>query len=261
MLRIRLATLRVVGEYDRITRSPASRSTTSGVSGQTHTWSRGLHQSRRARSCARWPPCVLTNRTGPLMSDASSGGCGVGPMLAGGQPRPGLASWANPQIGGRRTDPRAPAGPGVCARVPAWRSLVAGCWVSVQRLRCPWRRPRVATAARTSVRARAHRPCPLLQPRNHSAPSRAAAFPGQPPPGSLYYGASVPHHRSLPAWETELGTPLALNRSYFTPDHNETAQLVRRCRDDLAHGRLPHVSIKPWGTWQEIAAGDAGRRG
>lgn len=81
------------------------------------------------------------------------------------------------------------------------------------------------------------------------------AFAGQPPPGTLYYGASLPHHRALPAWESALGTRLALNRSYFTPDHNETAQLFRRCRDDLAHGRLPHVSIKPWGTWGDIAAG------
>jgi hypothetical protein len=81
-------------------------------------------------------------------------------------------------------------------------------------------------------------------------------FPGQPAPGSLYYGASVPHHRSLPAWEDRLGSTLALNRSYFTPDHNETAQLVRRCREDLLHGRLPHVSTKTWGTWREVAAGE-----
>jgi hypothetical protein len=46
-----------------------------------------------------------------------------------------------------------------------------------------------------------------------------------------------------------------LNRSYFTPDHNETAQLVRRCREDLRHGRLPHVSTKTWGTWRDVAAG------
>ena len=71
----------------------------------------------------------------------------------------------------------------------------------------------------------------------------------------MYYGASVPHHRSLPDWERELGAKLGLNRSYFTPDPNETAQLVHRCRDDLAHGRLPHVSIKAPGTWSEVAAG------
>lgn len=80
---------------------------------------------------------------------------------------------------------------------------------------------------------------------------------GMPPaPGTLYYGASVPYHRSLPAWEKELGAPLALHRSYFTPDANETKQLVARCRHDLARGRLPHVSIKPEGTWQSVASGE-----
>lgn len=74
-------------------------------------------------------------------------------------------------------------------------------------------------------------------------------------PGHLYYGASVPRHRSLSVWEEQLGRPLSVNRSFFTPDHNETAQLVRCCLDDLAHDRLPHVSMKPRGTWQEIARG------
>ena len=84
---------------------------------------------------------------------------------------------------------------------------------------------------------------------------RPQAFAGQPPPGSLYYGASVPYHRSLVRWESALGATLALNRSYFTPDADETQQLVTRCLDDLAHGRLPHVSIKPHGTWADVAAG------
>jgi hypothetical protein len=46
-----------------------------------------------------------------------------------------------------------------------------------------------------------------------------------------------------------------VHRSYFTPDLNETDQLIRRCHDDLAHGRLPHVSTKPQGTWHDIATG------
>ena len=86
--------------------------------------------------------------------------------------------------------------------------------------------------------------------------SGPVAFPGKPPPGALYFGASVPHHRSLPAWEESLGSRLALNRSYFTPDPNETAQLIGRCHDDLAHGRLPHVSFKPSRTWRDIASGE-----
>ena len=74
--------------------------------------------------------------------------------------------------------------------------------------------------------------------------------------GGVYYGASVPDHRSLVAWEAELGSVLSLHRSYFSPDGDEAGQLVARCRDDLAHGRLPHVSLKPAGTWRDIAAGD-----
>lgn len=59
----------------------------------------------------------------------------------------------------------------------------------------------------------------------------------------------------MPAWERALGSPLALHRSYFSPDPNETAQLTARCRDDLDHQRLPHVSIKPPGTWRDVASG------
>lgn len=81
------------------------------------------------------------------------------------------------------------------------------------------------------------------------------AFPGQPPSGSLYYGASVPHGRSLRDWELELGATLALHRSYFTPDANETTQLVAQCRADLSRDRMPHVSIKPPGTWEDVASG------
>jgi hypothetical protein len=115
----------------------------------------------------------------------------------------------------------------------------------------------VATSACSDARPDARRPSTPspLHPTDKPAVSTPSTFPGRPPPGTLYYGASVPHDRSLPAWEEELGSALALHRSYFTPDHNETAQLIDRCHDDLAHGRLPHVSIKPSWTWQDIAAG------
>jgi hypothetical protein len=80
-------------------------------------------------------------------------------------------------------------------------------------------------------------------------------LPVLPAAGTLYYGASVPHGRSVTAWEERLGSTLSLHRSYFKPDRNETAQLVRQCRDDQRHGRLPHVSIKPSWTWGDIASG------
>ena len=80
-------------------------------------------------------------------------------------------------------------------------------------------------------------------------------FPGDPGPGRLYYGASVPHGQSVTAWERRLGASLSVHRSYFSPDDNETAQLVAQCREDYAHRRLPHVSVKPRWSWAEIAAG------
>lgn len=86
-------------------------------------------------------------------------------------------------------------------------------------------------------------------------PVWAPQFAGHPPPGRLYYGASLPYYRSLPEWEKELGTTLSVHRSYFTPDPNETAQLVYRCNDDLAHNRLPHVSSKSPSTWRDVASG------
>jgi hypothetical protein len=120
----------------------------------------------------------------------------------------------------------------------------------------------VAVAATSSCRGgdveRRHRGAPLAPAPSDPAPP-VATFAGRPESGRLYYGASLPRDRSLTGWEKELGSPLSLNRSYFTPDHNEVAQLVTRCREDLASHRLPHVSMKPRGTWAEIADGDQDR--
>jgi hypothetical protein len=98
-------------------------------------------------------------------------------------------------------------------------------------------------------------PSPTRPKRTPPAPV-TPAYAGQPPPGHLYYGASVPDDRSLPKWERELGTTIAVNRSYFTPDRNETSQLIQCCRDDLAHQRLSHMSTKAPSTWAGVAAGD-----
>jgi hypothetical protein len=80
-----------------------------------------------------------------------------------------------------------------------------------------------------------------------------ATFMGIPEEGHLYFGASLPYYRSLPAWETRLGESLALNRSYFRP--GQTGRLVEQAKQDLGSRRLPHVSIKPPGTWADVASG------
>jgi hypothetical protein len=81
----------------------------------------------------------------------------------------------------------------------------------------------------------------------------AASLP--PLQGTMFYGASVPYHRSVPDWEERLGSVLAVHRSYFGEEPDEPAQLVAQCLGDRQVGRLPHVSIKPAGTWREVASG------
>jgi hypothetical protein len=90
-----------------------------------------------------------------------------------------------------------------------------------------------------------------------ASPSRS--FPGQPPPGAMYYGSSGPRHMVVTDWEKELGNTLAVRRSFFTPEHHNTAHLLQRCQEDVAHNRLPHVSYKPPWTWASIAAGEQDR--
>lgn len=113
------------------------------------------------------------------------------------------------------------------------------------------------SADRSGTRTAAPTPTPRRSSATTTPRPGPATFYAHPQPGDLYFGASVPYHRSLDAWESALGTTLALNRSYFDPLRNEAAHLVTRCRDDLAHGRLPHVSMKPPRTWQAVAAGEA----
>ena len=166
-------------------------------------------------------------------------------------------------IWGTRPTTGDPAGPGVCLGSRTCRSLVArllgiGAADGGRPSRPSACRRGVADSVAVSPSA-AHLPAPPIA-RGHSAPSRRAGqrSPGQPPPGHRSTtGRRSPTTGRSPRGRQELGTPLALNRSYFTPTTTRRHQLVRRCRDDLARGRLPHVSIKPRGTWRD----DRGGRG
>jgi len=88
------------------------------------------------------------------------------------------------------------------------------------------------------------------------ARSPAGSFPGQPPPGSIYYGSSVPQHLNLTEWEKQLGHTLGVRRSFFDSGGHDTAHLLQRCADDVAHNRLPHLSYKPLHSWASIAKGE-----
>jgi hypothetical protein len=84
-------------------------------------------------------------------------------------------------------------------------------------------------------------------------------FPGDPGPGRLYYGASS--EQDVVAWERRMGQRLALHRTYHQA--RDTKQLIKVAKNDLANGRMPHVSIKVPGRWAGVAAGhhDAWLRG
>ena len=78
-----------------------------------------------------------------------------------------------------------------------------------------------------------------------------------PPPGAMYFGASVPYGRSVPLWEQELAGVLSVHRSYFGEYAGQPTALVEQCRVDHREGRLPHVSIKPRASWRAVATGGA----
>lgn len=80
------------------------------------------------------------------------------------------------------------------------------------------------------------------------------AYPGQPRPGTLYWGAAVAANGDpVPRHETPSGHPLAVRRTFFQWSQRTTG-LVSTAKDDLAHDRLPWVSVKP-PSWAEMGAG------
>ena len=115
----------------------------------------------------------------------------------------------------------------------------------------------LASACRGPAQSSAGTSSPLVRTRRSRGATdpKSPRFFGQPPPGHLYYGASLPYSRSLHAFESSIGSHLALNRSYFTYAPDVTRRMALRCHDDLANGRLPHVSVKPAGTWHDVATG------
>ncbi len=78
-------------------------------------------------------------------------------------------------------------------------------------------------------------------------------FVGDPGRGRLHYGSSYPWGKSLPAWERELGRHIGVRRSFFTG--GQVDALLKRVREDLAAGRIPHVSTQAPTTWQRVGSG------
>src|SRR5690242_2221456 len=68
------------------------------------------------------------------------------------------------------------------------------------------------------------------------------AYPGQPAPGSIYWGSSVQGNGDPVArHELPSGQVLSIHRTFWQWKHR-TTDLVATAGDDHAHGRLPWVS-------------------
>lgn len=78
-------------------------------------------------------------------------------------------------------------------------------------------------------------------------------FAGDPGPGRLYFGSSIPHDQ--PADATADGTELriSMSRRFYRP--GQGPRLTEMARLDREAGILPFVSIKPPWTWRSVASG------
>jgi hypothetical protein len=82
----------------------------------------------------------------------------------------------------------------------------------------------------------------------------ARTFPGRAPPGKLVWGASIKGNGDPVArHETVAGHPLAVRRTFWQWDER-TGRLITTASDDLAHHRLPWVSVKT-PSWAAMGAG------
>lgn len=87
-----------------------------------------------------------------------------------------------------------------------------------------------------------------------SAPPEEPSYPGRPADGTLYWGAAIaPTFDFVARHEVPADHPLTLHRTFYQWNQR-TGSLVTKATDDLAHGRLPWVSVKT-PSWAAMAAG------
>ena len=83
-------------------------------------------------------------------------------------------------------------------------------------------------------------------------------FPGQPAPGTTRWGAATGGNGDVVArFEQPAGNNLTLRRTFFTWAQRN-GYLIDIARDDIAHGRVPWVSIKT-PSWAAVGAGSYDR--
>lgn len=82
----------------------------------------------------------------------------------------------------------------------------------------------------------------------------APAFPGDPGPGRIRWGAGIGGNADPVArHESAAGVPMGVRRTYWSMA--KAASLIATAKADIAAGRVPWVSVKLGVTWAEFAAG------
>ena len=99
----------------------------------------------------------------------------------------------------------------------------------------------------------------LLRPGPVAALTAKPRFVGDPGLKRLYYGATTGRTATggwltMPQFEAQIGMKCGTRRS-FAGSSSDTAYLVSRAKEDIASGRFPMLSIKPPGSWQDVAQG------
>ncbi|MGE0784281.1 MAG: hypothetical protein AB7S26_01235 [Sandaracinaceae bacterium] len=86
-------------------------------------------------------------------------------------------------------------------------------------------------------------------------PEPEPLYPGQPDVGSVYWGAAITGNGDpVTRHENAAGAPITIHRTFWQWSAR-TGNLVTTAEDDVAHGRLPWVSVKT-PSWVAMGRGD-----
>lgn len=85
-------------------------------------------------------------------------------------------------------------------------------------------------------------------------PSWTPRFPGDTPPGTIRWGQGGGNDSARAReHEAAAGVPMGAWRLFYTM--SQAGSAVAKCREALAAGRVPVLSMKPGDTWANVAAG------
>lgn len=91
-----------------------------------------------------------------------------------------------------------------------------------------------------------------------SFPVGGVDYPGQPAPGTLFWGAAIGGNGDPAYHENPTGETLSIRRTFWRWDQS-TDVMINTAASDISNNRLPWISVKPptvsSGRWAEVADG------